>query len=158
MNAAGLTTEEINMYLKKDVVTQSMFIGTFPSDRNPPISTLPCAFVWNTAPSSSPGEHWVACYIDKQLRAWYFDSSGEPIPNMFKNYLSSYSPIRLVMKPVQHILSNLCGHYCVMFLILVCRGINPKRLLKALFCNNLSKNDFLVQKWFAKYKVSSQYK
>lgn len=156
--AAGLSTDEINSHLKRDTVARLSFVGTFPSDRKPPILKLPCCFVWNTAPSSSPGEHWVACYIDENFRAWYFDSAGETIPDEFKKVLTQFVIIRVLTKPVQHIMSTLCGQYSIMFLILACRGINPNRMIKTLFSNNLSHNDLLVEKWFARYTMLRPYK
>jgi len=41
-----------------------------------PHVTYPSAYVINSDPSSKPGEHWIAVYFDKNIKAEYFDSYG----------------------------------------------------------------------------------
>ena len=76
-----LSTGDIDNFLKKCPITREHFLGTFPADVLPPIpSVRPLAVVWNTDPSSAPGEHWISCIVDSYGSVYYFDTSGQP-PN-----------------------------------------------------------------------------
>ena len=101
------------------------FDGVFAADRLP---NDPCLLVCNTDPSHSPGENWVAIYVDEEGRyGEYFDSFGRPPPVTFRRYLDldiacigpiwSYNDVQL-----QSVASRFCGHYCVLYCILRSRA------------------------------------
>lgn len=94
------------------------FGGVFPSDHLPPHQTENVCYIFNTDPSTKPGEHWVS-YYQVGGRAEFFDSFG--------NCSSHYPPIDAWLrqgpcKPVEQFTvriqgpSMLCGSYCVYFL------------------------------------------
>lgn len=93
----------------------------------------PFAFIINLDPSSKPGSHWVAVYIDpigsKSIE--YFDSFGREIPN---DVLKDIKLIIDIMKPTsilkvksnhvihQHSDTMNCGYFAMAFLIDRFRG------------------------------------
>lgn len=108
------------------------FLGVFPFDLFPLetfLETSPsramCCIV-NSDPSNKPGTHWIAFFMDKanQIRnnipiLEFFDSYGLP-PSAY-----SFKPISPTVCTVisnkytlQSYSSNVCGHYCLMYLYL----------------------------------------
>ena len=72
-----LTTIDIDLALEH----AKIFVGTYPSDMVPVARKDSAqAFVINTAPQSTQGEHWTAMIL-KGSKCLYFDSFGLPIQN-----------------------------------------------------------------------------
>ena len=74
------------------------------------------ACIVNTAPSTHPGEHWVAMLmIDKYPE--YYDSYGLPPPKPIHNKLSRhYKKYRYNHKQVQSAFATTCGAHCIYFI------------------------------------------
>lgn len=104
--------------LKNDEKASDIFLGVFPRDRLPSISQYPSCFIFNNEPSFMDGEHWLACYVNKNNQAIFFDSYGNS-PSFFrledyfnKNFkLFHFSSRRLQGN------SSFSGYYCVLFLL-----------------------------------------
>ena len=115
-----MDTDQIECLLRKTYHHEAItadFLGVFPSDQLPlPFSRWPAAFVANTDPSDRPGQHWVAVYQESPSRPLeFFDSCGLS-PEFFSLTLP-ISPLILNNKQLQGFDSNVCGHYCIFFLV-----------------------------------------
>lgn len=76
----------------------------------------PFALIFNTHPASQPGEHWLAMYSNKVGQIEFFDSYGLP-PSFYS--LSDYNSQYIYSdRSIQSIGTNVCGHYCIIFIYL----------------------------------------
>ena len=108
-----------SLQLHKILSKYKNFLGIFARDELPYKVKYPSFFVFNTDNRSEPGEHWLAIFIDEDKKAEFFDSYGNH-PRYFRleKYLDkiarswTYNGQR-----IQDYFSQLCGHYCVYFLI-----------------------------------------
>lgn len=103
----------------KGFLTSSLpFGGVFPSDRLPLHQTENVCYIFNTDPSTKPGEHWVA-YYQVDGHAEFFDSFGYPSMNYppIHEWLlqGPFTPIQQLAVRIQGP-SMLCGPYCLYFL------------------------------------------
>ena len=144
----SLSTNQLEKFLGKCRITRTHFHGVFPCDKNPIIQTRPCSFIWNTAPSDDSGEHWVALWVDDRNFGYFMDSSGaEPQPEFLEFFTKNCIQWKRVFNvPIQGLLSNVCGYYCIYFLIRKAMK-HSNKAIRALYSTNLAKNDILVQKW-----------
>ena len=102
------------------------FIGSHPSDFIKLYPYVPDVIkkskkdhgiIFNTDPSDKPGEHWVACYINKDNKVEYFDSTGDrPRGNILK-FIKTINPEYDYNKNNYQQKDGLCGVYCLYFLI-----------------------------------------
>ena len=126
----------------------SCYLGCFPRDMLPTaIPRLPAALVINTDDHTQPGQHWVAIFINSNLVAEYFDSYGlEPLFPEIYHFLYSHciswthNPITLQsVNP----LSQVCGHFCVLFILFRCSNLSFCNFL-SLFTRNAEINDSII--------------
>ena len=122
----------INKILKSDPVVAKSFYGVVPSDHMPRRIAVPCSLVVNTDPSTKPGQHWVAFFIDSNRHGSYFDSFGrEPHKEEFKDFLTKNCPTWEYNKcQIQSPFVSTCGQYCIYFLLYKCRGNSLKQIIK----------------------------
>ena len=76
-------------------------------------------YICNLSDSESKGTHFVAIRV-KHDKVLYFDSFGRPCNNkdiLEKLKLMGFSEITYCMKNVQYILSEMCGFFCLSFLL-----------------------------------------
>ena len=137
-----MNTEQIEKILKGDAYAKQIFKGVYPRDKIPTVVKYPSAYVFNSDPSSKPGEHWIALYFDKKRRGEYFDSYGVgPQMHNLNNFMEKNSSIWTCNTAlIQGPFSITCGHYCVYYLMCRCRGMSMKKILLN-FDTNLAKND-----------------
>ena len=118
------------------------FLGVFARDEiSTVINNYPACFVANTDPSSEPGTHWVAFYLESPTKSEFFDSYGlHPIAYGFTHQVTSYNHTQF-----QTIHSTVCGHYCILFLYSrsLCSCVIDTLFSKT----NLDWNDKQVTKW-----------
>ena len=125
------------------------FVGTFPRDKIPLVAQRPCSYVINLDDSNNDGSHWVALYVDNENNATYFDSYGRPpLPHCkdILNILSKLSQKQWKYNDLQYQneLSNVCGYYCTLFLILRGEGVTLNEFQK-IFSRNSTYNDCFVK-------------
>ena len=125
------------------------FIGTFARDELPIIRKYPASLIINTAPSNESGEHWVALFIDIDKSGFYFDSFGfPPYHKEIIDYIDDCTDClkyNTVTLQTPNRFSVTCGHYCILFIVFMCRGHQFDELI-ALFTRNTFLNDILVRK------------
>ncbi|KAF0147119.1 MAG: hypothetical protein FD143_3104 [Ignavibacteria bacterium] len=132
----GLTTTEIDVFLRNyfsSFNSHIHYLGTFPIDQyphqkftQPLISSALCCVV-NIDPSCKPGKHWVALYREKdapgQKQIEFFDSYGYP-PTAYN--FESFICMSIISNTqcLQSYATNVCGQYCILFLLLRFASIN----------------------------------
>ena len=110
---------------------------------------FPSAYVINSDPSNEPGEHWIAVYFDKRGRGEYFDSYGlAPAFVGLEFYMDAYSLAGWIYnrKTLQALFSNVCGHYCVYYILFRCRGV-PMHTIVSDFTSNLTGNNSSISRF-----------
>ena len=70
----------------------------------------------NTDPIHKPGEHWIALFRREDGRVIYMDSIGLQPPKT----LTKYKISKTFTTRVQGV-QPICGHYCMLFILSVCR-------------------------------------
>ena len=104
---------------------------------------FPSTYVINSDPSNEPGEHWIAVYFDKRGGGEYFDSYGlAPAFVGLESYMDTYSLAGWIYKrkTLQALFSNVCGHYCVYYILFHCCGV-LLHVIVSDFTSNLTEND-----------------
>jgi hypothetical protein len=119
-------------------------IGVFAANQLPSIYKKPAAFIANTDDQGKPGTHWVAFYIPQSGRIEFFDSYGlPPLVNGHLSFLNGrlWSHNR---RELQSLTSDVCGHYCLMFLACRMNG-HPLKSFQTLFTRDFAANDRQVE-------------
>ena len=89
-----MNTKQIARLLKGNVYAKRIFKGVYPRDEIPSVVKYPSAYIFNSDPSSKPGEHWMALYFDKKKRGEYFDSFGiGPQMHNLTSFMNKHSSI-----------------------------------------------------------------
>lgn len=126
-----------------------IFKGVFPSDMLPKKFSLPAAFIINLSHHDSKGSHWVGLYINKEKNAEYFDSFGFP-PNqkeIVKFIRLNSRGFSFNNKQIQHINSNKCGKFVILFILIKMYNKNLKEILDK-FSSNLGVNELVIENLF----------
>ena len=110
---------------------------------------FPSAYVINSNPSNEPREHWIAVYFDQRCRGEYFDSYGlAPAFVGLESYMDTYSLSGWIYnrKTLQALFSNVCGHYCVFYILFRWRSV-PLHTIVSDFTSNLTENDRSISRF-----------
>lgn len=126
-----------------------IFKGVFPCDELPKKFTLPAAFVINLSKHNSRGSHWIGLFINKDRKAEYFDSFGfqpnqSEIIRFIKLNSKEYS---FNNKQIQHISSNKCGKFVILFILAKMYNKNFGEILEK-FSSNLGVNEVVIENLF----------
>lgn len=152
----ALYTDEINKIVHSDTSASPYFVGVFPADKIPHITQTPAGIIFNLDDSDQPGSHWVGVWINVDGRATYFDSFGlPPLRRSLLTFLSMYPEWEMNSKRFQHLTSQDCGYYTILFIVLASRGF-PLPTIQYLFYECEGRlNDTLVKdyiKFFTGWK------
>ena len=140
-----MNTAEIKCILRN----VDKFKGVFSRDTLPKVLIPPFGLIANTDISTTPGQHWIAIYLNSDGSGEYFDSFGlMPIVHEFKEFMInnctngwSYNPV-ILQTPSYTSLT--CGHYCTLFIL--CKNKNlPFKTFLNLFSTNTMLNDFFAK-------------
>lgn len=112
-----MDNRQISSVLSRHAKARRVFIGCFPSDMIPLNDRYPYAMVVNTDSSARKGRHWIAIYVPSPSTAEYFDSFGMEANKNIKNYLKNFLIVRRSNKMLQSIFTDVCGMYCIYFII-----------------------------------------
>lgn len=154
-----MNSSEIHNILSRDPISARYFAGVFPSDKIPAIKQFPSTMVLNTDKHDEKGTHWLAVYIQDNNTLEFFDSYGLPpeaygkdITRFTKKYKRfSYNNVAL-----QSLTSNVCGQYCIYFIIRRSQGLCMKFIIQQL---TGKKNDFRMFQFIKKrYGVNMIFK
>ena len=142
-----MDAEQVERLLSEDSYTKSIVVGVLAKDCLPKtgIVRYPAAFVCNTQASDKLGQHRICMFFTNDGRGEYFDSYGlPPRQGEFVYFLENNSVTwSSNEKTLQNPLSNVCGQFCVMYLLHRCRGLTAKTIVNG-FGNVLVNNDCRV--------------
>ena len=113
---------------------RQQFAGVFPAN-NMLISKLPSFLVLNTDEIGRKGQHWVCVYLNRD-RCEFFDSQGMG-PLSYHRY---WHDVLLEISPsycyntnrLQEPGSNVCGEFCIAYVILRSSGFSFESAMKML--------------------------
>jgi len=146
---------EIEKVLEKYKWNRFKFLGCFAADILPTDinSEIPVCFIANVDELSENGSHWVLFIIPKEGQLEYFCPLGISFYHwpLFVNYIRnimSFESIIMNRKRVQSLNSNLCGVFCIEFVIKRDKGISFVLIVnsystKNFLCNDLQSVNFL---------------
>ncbi len=150
-----MNTKQLTAVLRMDPYSHPYFQGVFPSDRLPArLQHYPAALVMNVDPHGRRGSHWCSIFIAQDRVGTFFDSYGHApgyYTPLFQEFLErtcttwTYSTSRL-----QSLDSDVCGQYCLYFLLLRSRNI-PTQTIVRRFSSNTRKNDRYVYHFIRKH-------
>ena len=156
-----MDTVDVNQFMMADEYSNSVYGGTWASDtvgkqlrgwvKDATLgASVPVCFIVNSSPSWHPGSHWTSVYCDRDVGVEHFCSYGKRAPpaldKLLKklhrklangNYVTS-------TKTIQTLTSDLCGEYCVLYLMCKCRGYSLGDFVKC-FGNDTRENDSMVE-------------
>lgn len=147
-----MNTIEIAHLLKSHHITNKFFKGVFPCNQLPRKIKKPACIIANTDPAHKSGTHWVAFYFPRKGPAEYFDSYGKyPNNSFFQKFLLTNSNMFVCNKQrLQGTLSQVCGHYCCVYLYFRCKGQSLKKFLKQFSLKNYELNDKEIMNLYCK--------
>ncbi len=113
--------------------------------------------IFNTDPSTEPGQPWVAVYINGDGVSCFFDSFGgaPKDPRFTKNlhdfFKNNSIRVEYSKKQVQDFTSDTCGQHCVFFLYHMSKGHAYENIVKKYY-DDLIKNDAMVVRFVKRLK------
>lgn len=129
--------------------TSNNFVGCYPLNELPSLSQkLPASLIVNTDISRATGEHWLGLVLEEE-ECLYFDSFGLPIVDetLLKYLNPFYDKVTYSDVCIQHVTSNKCGKFCILFVKNVNSKSSYENFLSEFNHYNLKKNDIIVEKW-----------
>lgn len=133
-----MNSKEINSLIK-----DPNFLGCFASNNLPQkVKRNVFSLIVNSDEKKFSGEHWLALHIVRD-KIFYFDSFGcpileEPIKKWIGNRVLFWSK-----RCIQSVKSQLCGYYCICFILTVNDNNSYKKFLDC-FSDNLYDNDEIL--------------
>lgn len=154
-----MNTIEITSVLKKKVKRNINFLGVLACDQLPNIiiNSVPAIVVINTQPSTMPGAHWLAVYIDRYRYGYFFDSFGHaPTYHDFPEDINIFLQKNCIdvcysKKQVQNDGSVTCGQHCIYLLCHIQSGITYQKVLD-MYGPDLHCNDMMVCKFVSRIR------
>lgn len=150
-------TNQLIDVLQQDDCIKSTFRGVYSSDTVPDFENQKqLAFICNTKPSWSEGEHWCSVFRDNQGRDYFFDSFGRTpteISKDFANSLRRKSFKNLICNPIQIqcISTESCGLFVIFFILCVCHGLDLKFVQNYFDPNDAMVNEIKIRYFIEKY-------
>ena len=111
-----------NVFINNLLKDEKSYLGTFSKDEIPLIENNK-SLTFNLQNSNQPGSHWIAL-SRKNNDIFIFDSFG--IGHIPKNIYEIYKYFNIIINiyRVQHINSNLCGLFCILFCLYIVNSKN----------------------------------
>ena len=146
-----MNTKELEICLEKIVQTDNYYFAVFANNTLPFHVSRPALIVINEDPDYMPGSHWVSVYIDEYGFAYFFDSFGRTPRKNISSFIKRNAKIwNYNYRQIQDTSSNLCGPYCLLFLLNYALNNSVDNFLN-LFGNDYKYNDLLCKKMFKRY-------
>ena len=143
----ALAANQLITLLKRIPVTKKVFKGICARNiaTRPPqkIKSLPSAYIHNTG-YLLEGIHWVLIIYTKHCTL-FIDTFGRPPKSVFleASVKRGFKPVLYNTKPLQRRGSQVCGHYCIYFLVHLLENWSITEINRR-FTKNHRKNDLLV--------------
>ena len=143
----ALAAIQITTLLKRIPITKKVFKGICARNvaTRPPqkIKSLPSAYIHNTG-YLLQGIHWVLVIYTKHCN-FFVDTFGRHPESVFleSSVKRGTKPVSYNPIPLQRRGSQVCGHYCIYFLVQLLRNHSVTEINRK-FTKNRRKNDLLV--------------
>ena len=121
-----MNTNEIDTILYADCYTRPFYGGTWALDKIPESKNKTACYVINTAPSWHPGTHWIAIFATPSKKEYFCSYGSSPQPELLPLLGSHYTSNTEI---IQDLRSDLCGQYCILYLLSKCRGYSLKEFI-----------------------------
>lgn len=140
--------------IKKNLIECHKFVGVFPRDKIPSITSYPSSIIVNTDDSSKPGTHWVAMRFTER-ECEYFDSFG--MPPLHSEMIRAVAKRRLVWngRCIQHPRSRSCGEFCIAFVKMRSQRVCFASFIK-IFHRNTKDNDIIAKRICCMARLQSE--
>ena len=144
-----MNTSQLQCCIECDSLLKQYILGVFAADLIPfEVNHYPYGFIANTEASSQEGKHWIAFYIPRKGHAEIFDSYGKD-PSRYNIYYEKWMkknvlPTLVNKKQIQSNHSNVCGLYCLFFLLQRLRGHSMQEVLRLFNGSDLNANDQFI--------------
>lgn len=127
-----MNSYQLEAILSNDKYARTYFRGVKARDQFVKETLMsPACYVVNTDKSNQPGAHWLAIWIDSNDAVVYFDSYG--LPPFYLDVSSKLLSYSSDLNHNQHLLQSettvVCGHYCVLFLLMRARGCSFEKTI-----------------------------
>ena len=152
-----MNTKQIYQALSCNKYTNEYFNGVYSIDTLEEIEVKPNLIICNTDPSNKPGKHWVLFFFNNDDdNVEYFDSLGKGIENYgteFVIFVKKFAKnITQSKQRVQAINTDTCGHYCLYYSYLRCKGKSMNYIVNKML--NMKNIKEIVNKLFVICKNS----
>ena len=133
-----MNTSQLLCVLKCDQILKHINNDVLAKDELPkaPLKHFPSAYIVNSDLSSQKGHHWLAFYFDKNKNGYFFDSYGnspQRYGQVFVNFLFQNAiKYQYNSSKLQNDHSDVCGQYCVLFLMLKAREHSMSYIINGL--------------------------
>lgn len=101
------------------------------------VPSKPIGYIVNISRINEVGMHWVAMYFENNSGE-FFDSFGNPpetYGSTFVNFLvKNCSHYNFNRKQLQDFSSDICGAYCIFYLICKSRGVSLSNIVNVMIC------------------------
>ena len=141
-----MNTSQLQCCINSIPILRKSILGVFAADQLPPNLHFPCGFIANTDDHLNQGQHWCSFFFPNSTTVEYFDSYGKPIEyfnSYFLEYTSTFTHIVVNSKQLQSTYSDVCGMYCLFFLLQGLSGLTCYDIIHR-FSNAHTNNDCLV--------------
>lgn len=123
-----------------------------PADKLGTVKSQQFAIIANSDRSDQPGMHWVALFKQRNSPIIeFFDSCAMPIEfydSAFMKFLHLKGRVTRSSKVrIQSLSSNVCGQYCIYYLIHRVKGVSFENVLQMFNENDLESNDSIVREF-----------
>jgi hypothetical protein len=144
-----MDAKQLSTILQREPDTRPFFKGVFSADSVLTFSPcVPCAIIINTDPSSQPGRHWVAIFIDNTNQGQFFDSYGNkpeyyhPEWNLWlSKWTKKWTYSSRVVQPDS---SVHCGVHSLFFILHCCQGLSYGDIME-LYTEDKMANDRMAE-------------
>ena len=128
----------------RDAKTAFHYLGVFPANKIPNYMPPNSCAIINNKNHYEMGEHWIALHMNRNDVLEFYDSYGMNA-NFYKltRKLPRHRRILYNKRHLQHLLSTVCGYYCLHFLYYKTRGYTLSYVNRN-FCRDQNSNDNYV--------------
>ncbi|GBN93478.1 hypothetical protein AVEN_83819-1 [Araneus ventricosus] len=140
---------QIHFILSREPNTSPFYRGVFASDTIP-ILKGKSVIVVNVDKSTEPGSQWLAFYQEAdnlEFLDWY-GNPPEFYGPRFQEFTLNYSSVYWNSTTLQSLTSNVCGAYCICFILKRCQGHSLYSIVRNLI--HCQKNVFRMYQFVEK--------